>query len=126
MAGIDANNSRSVKQCYNTKATMRPFHIVRSNRRLRKTIASPLTQSRARDQERITNYFFSSRRFLALDVRGASYPSLPVRRGFRPPRIASPTPLNPSRSPTDTLKVIIGDYTMIDNIADSPLDAHED
>eukprot|EP01018_Ginkgo_biloba_P017398 Gb_27678 [translate_table: standard] len=126
LADIDTDSSRSVKQCYNTRIAMRLSCIVRSNRCHRKTVASPLSWSKACDLDRITIYFTSSKRLPALDVRGGdSSSSLPTRRGFRPPRIALPTPLSLSRSPIDALRLIIGDYTVIDNTANSHSEAHE-
>eukprot|EP01018_Ginkgo_biloba_P039495 Gb_11329 [translate_table: standard] len=126
MADIDADSSRLVKQCSNARDGTRLTRIVRSNVQHRVIVASPHIQSRARDQDRITNVFTSSKRLMAVDVRGASSSSLRARSNLMPPKIALPTHLSLSHSPDDTLRLIIGDYTIIDSTVDSPSNAYED
>eukprot|EP01018_Ginkgo_biloba_P031562 Gb_39554 [translate_table: standard] len=105
---------------------MRPTRIVISSGRHRVTVAPPHIQSRAHDWDRITDFFTSSRRLLFLEVMGASSSSLPARSDLMPLGIAPPTPLSLSHSLDDGLRLIIGDYIMIDSTADSPSDAYED
>eukprot|EP01018_Ginkgo_biloba_P040525 Gb_13058 [translate_table: standard] len=84
------------------------------------------SKSRSCDQDHITNFFTSSRRLPALDVRATSSSSLPPKSDLMPPGIALSTPLNAIHSPDDALRLIIGDYTMIDSTIDSPSDVYED
>eukprot|EP01018_Ginkgo_biloba_P028784 Gb_03430 [translate_table: standard] len=120
MADIGTNSGRPVKQCSNTRASRGPSRIVGNKECHRVTAGPSWIQPRAHNQDSITNFFTSFKGCWASNVRSvvaSSCSSLHVKRVLRAPRIASSTHLSPNRSFDRIVRLIIGDYIVIDSTA---------